>query len=160
MKVLLVLGALLLAVIVAVMIGNAVNDNTGARVGFAGERVATADPPSHAGAKEGTSCADEQQLRRIIREELAAQLTTNAASVIPQGTDSDSPAARSREADNSRQLASVSEQLDQYILAGSISPAEMAVLQIEMGKLDKTGQHEMLKKLMRAMNSGALAGNP
>ena len=33
-------------------------------------------------------------------------------------------------------------------------------LQIEIGKLDKNGQRDMLRKLMRALNSGALQGNP
>ena len=159
MKVLLVLGVLLLSVIVALIVGNAATGNGARESGSpVGNSVAAAPPLPVAGSRKEDTCPDEEQLRRIIREELAAQLTTNSASGSPQG--SEGPSGSSREGDSSRQLASVSQQLDQYILAGRVSESEMAALQIEMGKLDKSGQREMLKKLTRAINSGALAGDP
>ena len=161
MKVHLVLGALLLAVFAAVMIGRAATDRSNQEpVDIAGPSLerheAGAQPIADAGDRG--SCADEETLRRIIREELAARLATSPGPADPSG--SAAAPDPSHAADYSRQLAAVNEQLDRHIAVGSISDADMAALQMEIGKLDKNGQRDMLRKLMRALNSGALQGNP
>src|SRR5262245_36405368 len=161
MKVLLVLGGLLLAAAAAVMMGNAATDGDrqepAARAGQSLERPETGLQPS-AERDDTRACADEETLRRIIREELSAQLASGPGATSSQG--SSAVAARSYPADNARQLEAVSDQLDRHIAAGSISDSDMAALQMEIGKLDKNGQRDMLRKLMKALNSGALEGNP
>lgn len=161
MKVHLVLGALLLAAFAAVMIGRAATDRNNQEPGdLAGqslEKHAAGGQPIAAAGDRG-SCADEETLRRIIREELSARLAPSLGPADPAG--SAAAPDPSHAADNSPQLAAVNEQLDRHIAAGSISDADMAALQMEIGKLDKNGQRDMLRKLMRALNSGALQGNP
>jgi hypothetical protein len=161
MKVLLVLGGLLLAAVAAVMMGNAATEGDrrepAERVSQSLEGHETGVQPI-AARIDTESCADEQMLRRIIREELAAQFASSPASQGAQG--SNAVLEQSYAADRARQLAAVSAQLDQHIAAGSISDADMAALQMEIGKLDKKGQHDMLSKLMKALNSGALQGRP
>lgn len=121
--------------------------NDGAAAGAAQQRAGVGSPASQ-------RCLDEAELRRIVREELAAAShparppeTLSAASQLPG------------EADAARQLEHVNRQLDEYIRAGSISEPEMAALQGEIAKLDPAGQRETIGKIVRAMNSGALAGH-
>jgi hypothetical protein len=159
MKVPLVLGALLLAAFTGVMIGRAATDRNSAEpVDLAGRSLESPEAGDQPVADRGGSCADEETLRRIIREELSARLATSPGSADTSG--SAAAPDPSHSADNSRQLAAVSEQLDQHIAAGSISDADMAALQMEIGKLDKNGQRHVLSKLMKALNSGALQGRP
>jgi hypothetical protein len=158
MKVPLVLGALLLAAFAGVMIGRAATGrNSPEPVDVAGRSLESHEAGDPV-ADRGVSCADEETLRRIIREELSARLATSPGSADTSG--SAAAPYPSHPADNSRQLAAVSEQLDRHIAAGSISDADMAALQMEIGKLDKNGQRDMLSKLMKALNSGALQGRP
>jgi hypothetical protein len=113
-------------------------------------------PQAGVGSQAGQRCLDEAELRRVIREELAASAAGLAAS--PPAT-SGAVAQLSSAADAARQLDRVNQQLDEYIRAGSISEPEMAALQGEIAKLDPAGQQETLGKIVRAMNSGALAGH-
>jgi hypothetical protein len=108
------------------------------------------------GSTAGQACLNEVALRRIIREELATHPVAVAASQNPP--ESNAAAAPASPADSKRQYERVNQQVDNYIRAGAISQADMAALQGEIGLLDKAGQHEMLGKIVRAINSGALDG--
>ncbi len=99
---------------------------------------------------------DERELRRIVREELAAQL---GAIDWPQ------PPAEALAAvdpidpiERQQQLEWVGQEIDRYIGRGEISDLEMEALQMEMAKLDKEGQKRMLGRIVRAMNAGELKG--
>jgi hypothetical protein len=109
------------------------------------------------GSKNNHSCLDEIELRRIIREELAAHPTAIAAS---QTAEKSGVAVEPlREPDSKRQLETVNRQLDNFIGAGAISESEMEALQGDIATLDSAGRKEILGKLVRAMNSGSLKGH-
>jgi hypothetical protein len=114
-------------------------------------------PQAGAGSQAGQRCLDEAELRRIIREELAASAA--ASLLAPPPATSGAVAQLPSAADAAHQLDRVNQQLDEYIRAGSISEPEMAALQGEIARLDPAGQREALGKIVRAMNSGALAGH-
>ena len=101
------------------------------------------------------SCLNEATLRRIIREELAALPATTATL---QTAEEGNAAGSTHDPDGALQLELVNEQLDGYIRAGAISDTEMAALQGEIAKLDKATRHEVLGRLVRAINSGSLKG--
>jgi hypothetical protein len=161
MRALLVLGAMLLSSLVTLWVapllrGSAPSANASLPAQHAAStstEVASATPPAST-APAGQSCLSEAELRRIVREELAPLIAGLAGA---DGAKSQVAAARS-EADNKRQLDLVTQQLDRYIRDGVISDADMASLQIEIGKLDNAGRHEMLSKLVGAINSGTLHG--
>jgi hypothetical protein len=109
--------------------------------------VATSTPASQ-------PCADEAQLRRVVREELMAAA---AASVVAQGSPDgavDSPAPASSQ----DQIELVNRRVDEYIRAGVISDSEMTRLQRDIATLDPAARRAAMQKLVRAMNSGALDG--
>ena len=109
------------------------------------------------GSRASQGCVEEAELRRIVREELAASAAASLAARPP--ATSNTVARLPSPADAARQLDHVNRQLDEYIRAGSISEPEMAALQGEIAKLDPAGQQETIGKIVRAMNSGALAGH-
>jgi hypothetical protein len=107
-------------------------------------------------ATEVSRCLDEAQIRRVLREELAASTAAIvAASGAPAPGRADLPPAP---AASPAEVALVNSQLDRYIQAGVISNSEMARLQSEIGKLDPAARRAAMQKLVRAMNSGALDG--
>ena len=99
---------------------------------------------------------NEDRLRQIIREELGARLDGQprpnkqmAPVIAPSSTDY-------AEVEYQKEL--VSQQLEYYASVGSISDANMHMLQSDIAKLDEASRKEMLRKLMRALNSGRLEG--
>ena len=99
---------------------------------------------------------DEKLLRKIVREELSAQLEAYAAQQAAASAIEVPDPAVEAERRNQREL--VEQELEHYINQGTISDLEMQHLELEIAKLDKDGQREMLSRLVRAMNSGELNG--
>jgi len=107
-------------------------------------------------ATEASRCLDEAEIRRVIREELVA-----ATAAIVAASDAPAPGRAGLPpvpAASPAEVALVNSQLDRYIQAGVISNSEMARLQSEIGKLDPAARSAAMRKLVRAMNSGALDG--
>jgi len=97
---------------------------------------------------------DENQLRKIVREELAAQLSLLA---VPNRAEGEVPDPVLR--DLKRQERDLVEQeIAHYISMGQISDVEMQMLQADIARLDKSGREEMLRRLVRAINTGELDG--
>jgi len=119
--------------------------------------VAGAGPaPASPAATTTGRCLDETEMRRVIREELAAAA---AAGVPAQGTPASASAAVSPVPPSSAdQVEFVNRQVDEYIRAGVISESEMARLQSDIATLDPAARRAAMQKLVRAMNSGALDG--
>lgn len=94
---------------------------------------------------------DEERLRIIIREELALH---SARSAAPS-------AARPARDPNLDRLHRdyVDRQLDEYRRMRVISPAQMVDLQREIAQLDPQGRKLAMAKLVRALNSGEIAGS-
>lgn len=103
----------------------------------------------------GLMPASEALLRRIIREELAAQ-GVNDPETERSGNNAVAP---TDPADTRDRRDSVARQIDYYASLGEISDKEMLTLQAEIAKLDPSGRREMLGKLTRALNSGAIRGH-
>ena len=106
----------------------------------------------------GNELLAEHRLRQIIQEELRSHL----ADMELNGSQQEAQLPTGREVDGAVVAAQrdfVLEQLDYYSSVGSISSAEMAQLQMEIAKLDARGRTEMMSRLNRALNSGALKGN-
>lgn len=124
------------------------------------QRPSTSDPfipaPANDYSGQAYSSIDEDQLRRIIREELGAYsaVTANAEGHEPEASISD-PATL---AENQYQLDRVSEQIEYFASVGRISDADMQDLQIEIANLDAASRPLALRKLTQALNSGAIEG--
>jgi len=102
--------------------------------------------------------ADDERLRRIVREELAAQLATAAAGApAPDRAAAVPPAPRDAEKDR-LQRERVDRVIEHYRSVGAISEAQMAELQNDIAQLDATSRREMLRKLTRAMNAQEITG--
>lgn len=112
--------------------------------------------PADAYSSDSFSYANENQLRNIIREELAAQLESLSDS-IKRADVIAAPTSATRAYDPN-QREQVAQKVDYYSTVGSISSVEMQKLQWEIAKLDVAGRREMLGRLVQAINSGALEG--
>jgi len=99
---------------------------------------------------------DEDRLRQIIREELAAQPDGKFGPA--KQMDAVYASTSTDKVENQYQREQVAQQLNYYTSVGSISDADMQKLQMEMAKLNEAGRKEMLGKLTRALNSGELKG--
>jgi len=150
-----VLAAFALGVVVATVVANGRLQELFAEPGraqVAGSAPATTRP----GATEASRCLDETEMRRVIREELAAAAAANVdARGTPASVPADLPPAPVA---SPAQVALVTRQLDGYLQAGVISDSEMARLQSEIGKLDPAARRAAMQRLVRALNSGALDG--
>ena len=105
---------------------------------------------------------DEEQLRKIIREELASILQSSRESrplPEPEIASEAQESKRQDETDHQYQRELVQGQLDSYASQGSISEIEMADLQMEIAKLDKSGRKMMLREMTKMLNSGELKGH-
>ncbi len=98
----------------------------------------------------------EDRLRQIIREELGAQLDGQPRPNKQMDTVIASSSTDKAEIEYQREL--VSQQLEYYSSVGSISDTDMQKLQMDIAKLDEASRKEMLRELMRALNSGRLEG--
>ena len=99
---------------------------------------------------------NEDRLRQIIREELGTRLDGQpgpnkqmAPVIAPSSPD---------HAEIEYQKELVSQQLEYYASVGSISDTDMQNLQSDIAKLDEASRKEMLRVLVRALNSGRLEG--
>jgi hypothetical protein len=99
---------------------------------------------------------DDNQLRQIIREELAAQLGGKPGPDAE--TDAFMASNTSDPSEYQYQRELVAQQLEYHTSVGSISDTDMQKLQGDIAKLDAAGRTEMLGKLTRALNSGGLDG--
>lgn len=157
-----VLGTLLL--LTAALLGTVIATDVEDRwLGTAdGAALATTTPrgttfPAGIGAEGSDRCLSEAELRRIVREELAAFPAAITAARTPDspGGDARYPSAPP----GSKEFERIDQQVDEYIRAGAISDGEMAALHEELGRLDPAARRQLLGKIVRAMNSGALKGN-
>jgi len=128
------------------------------------DRAAGADPeptvittenasPSPA-STEVPHFADEQLLRRIVREELAAQLNL-PAQPDPHAAEPPDPVVQAEQQYRRERLE---QEIEHYISVGKISDIEMQMLEADIAKLDEEGQKEMLRRLVRAINAGEIEG--
>ena len=118
--------------------------------------VARSNDPIRAGSEK--QLITEHRLRQIIQEELQSHLGQRDLN----GSQEEAQLSAGRDADGAVAAAQrdfVLGKLDYYSSVGSISSAEMAQLQMEIVKLDESGRTEMMSRLNRALNSGALKGN-
>lgn len=92
----------------------------------------------------------ESQVRRVIREELAA--IDRPSPTVEQAEERQALTGYELE----RQFDLVMETLDYHIQEGRISEVDMANLQLEIAKLDKDRRHQAFSALVKAMNTGDL----
>ena len=112
---------------------------------------------SQSNSSDTSSYADEDRLRQIIREELAAQPDGRFGPA--KQVDAVFASSSTDNAENQYQRERVAQQLNYYMSVGSVSDADMQELQGEIAKLDEASRTEMLRKLTRALNSGQLEGH-
>lgn len=99
----------------------------------------------------------EADLRRVVREELAARLAT--ATMPDTKASASAPVADGREDREYRyQLAAATRELDLYRSVGVISESEMHDLQSSILELEEGDRSELMQQLVRALNSGAVKG--
>lgn len=107
-------------------------------------------------AQPGIATTDEDQLRRVVREELAAW---GASIAVDRSAATPTPYSSAASiADQRAQLALVSGQLEQYRGQGFMSPAEMGSFQEELARLEPSVRKQVLSRLVRAMNAGEIRG--
>ena len=99
---------------------------------------------------------NEDRLRQIIREELAAQSDRRFGPA--EQVDAVFASSSTDNAENQYQREQVVQQLNYYASVGSISDGDMQKLQGEIAKLDEASRTEMLRMITRALNSGQLDG--
>lgn len=102
-------------------------------------------------AKQAATQADPAQLRSIVREEIAAALLSFSPVAVADGDDQKSQ-------DYQNELKNLEDELDYYISRGAISDQEMSALQMQMARLDQSGRKQIMRKLVRSLNSGELSG--
>ncbi len=109
-------------------------------------------------ARKNTGGFDENQLRRIVREELRAQLDQFALKDV-HSSGGEQASDIISEAEYQYRLDASLQNLEYYIQQGAISDAEMAELQAGIATLDQEGRRQMLSLISKALSSGELKGN-
>lgn len=120
------------------------------------EAAAAAENPARFAptAARGGLTADD--VRQIIREEFAA---LSLPSTSPDGTTSTTTTpTRVRTADSVYLESMVQQDLQNYIIRGSINEAEMVDLQMKIARLPPEDRTEALIALTKALSSGDLEG--
>lgn len=120
------------------------------------EAAAAAESPARFAptAARGDLTADD--VRQIIREEFAA---LSLPSTSPDGTTSTTTTpTRVRTADSVYLESMVQQDLQNYIIRGSINEAEMVDLQMKIARLPPEDRTEALIALTKALSSGDLEG--
>ena len=103
------------------------------------------------------------QVRRIVSEEIdraAARLNLrdpHAPSATAYEAGDSEPRDDAREVDPEQALA-LTQEIERHISVGAISPKDMYRLQAKIGRLDPKTRRKVLRKLVKAMNEGALKG--
>ena len=103
-----------------------------------------------------TQPISEEQLRRIVSEDVSSQLKSFGASLTQAESNDESEPVSA--AEYQYRLEAAIQQLDYYMAAGQISESDMAGLQSEIAGLDDEGRRQMLGLLTQALNSGKLEG--
>jgi hypothetical protein len=152
MKTLMTLSALQTIGIVVLLIHILGNEREPASARSAKPVAVASSPSGSASSATDAPLANEDRLRMIIREELAAQRAAQANITTPPA-----PAARD-EASNRLLQERVARQIEAYHAAGAISDAQMQELQAQIAQLDDAGRKRMMSKLIRAMNAGDIKG--
>jgi len=104
---------------------------------------------------DSNSVVSEELLRRIVREELSAQL---GGQVAVTQADSSRQATLIDSADNQSRRDQVARLIEYHSSVGTVSAADMQSIQSEIAKLDPASRTEMLRALNAAINSGRLEG--
>jgi hypothetical protein len=105
--------------------------------------------------------ANIEQLRSVVREELAAALLPffREQSSRRFSTAPEREAGEERpDSDYEYEREMVRNEIDYDVSRGFISDMEMEDLQRQFAKLDQSGRKEMLRKLLKVLNSGDLKG--
>jgi len=136
-------------------------DREGERSSHALRGADTALSPVPARADDAMLLADEQRLRRVIREELArlqSRPDTAARDVRPAlAANAGNDSARADSANRYAREA-IAQQIETYRAIGSISDAQMLELQAAIAKLDEASRKQMMSRLVRTLNAGDLNG--
>jgi len=113
--------------------------------------------PIDAQSGQRYSYPSEDQLRNIIREEFEAYLVAGSGSInTGQVTMAAEP---DYTAENQYQLDGIAQKLDYFESVGRISEMEMLDIQMDIAKLHKSDRGQMLKRLVRTMNTGDVKGH-
>ncbi len=118
---------------------------------------ATITQPMLVPATDNSRVLDEQKLRKIVREELRAQLDGLAISAPRNSNETVLETVSA--AEYQYRLEEVSQNLEYYLQQGQISDTDMIRLQTEIAQLDAKGRKQMLSLLTQALNSGELDGH-
>ncbi len=101
----------------------------------------------------GPLLADEERLRRIVKEELTSLLAQQAPQTKPAA------AERARnEAEDRRRQELIAQHIEAYRAVGTITDEQMRELQAGIAELDEPSRKQMMSRLIRALNSGELEG--
>lgn len=168
MKILTVLGVLQIAAIAALFFKFNALESSMDSLSMATVPVANREPQTPAPSRavppsdSGLTPANIEQLRRVVREELASTLQSV---VFPEQSAQHTSTAPGQQASNQRTDSEydygreiVQNEIDYFVSRGRISEAEMTGLQMQIGKLDQAGRKEMLRELVKVLNSGDLEG--
>ncbi|GAA0853198.1 hypothetical protein [Aliiglaciecola litoralis] len=97
-------------------------------------------------------------LRGVIHEEITASLRENQTAKLATTPSAKPYAANPPPEVDQEYLSEVQSDFDYYLSDGQISDLNMAIFQSKIAKLDQQNRKEMLRKLVRALNSGELEG--
>jgi hypothetical protein len=115
----------------------------------------TAISPTDMRAQHGSAAllADEERLRKIVREELTPLLAQRIRQAKPAA------AERERnESEDRRRSELIAQQIETYRAVGSITDQQMQELQAGIAELDEASRKQMMSRLIRSLNSGELEG--
>ena len=122
------------------------------------EPVSTADiHPSPDNAMSGQVGSDDQQLRLIIREELAKALSQSELAVQNTRPDQEPPVYDEIEMQYRRELAL--EELEALKGQVEVSSGELERLMGDIARLNPEARTELMKTLNQAMNRGEIKGH-
>lgn len=164
MKFLTVLSVLQIAVITALLLKvYALDKNLTALMLAQSGAVDTGlvDLPVASSNTVANQAAEQAQLRTILREEIAAALLSFSPKAVSQQSSVVASAASGgdqKTEDYQNELEVLEAELDYYITRGAISDREMSALQMQMARLDQSGRKQIMRKLVRSLNSGELSG--
>ncbi len=96
-----------------------------------------------------------EDIRQIIREELAAAAPTEGGGAAPARSGSLNPGVVTGEA-ASIEAEALHRELDDFLRRGRMSEGEMAALQIKIGRLPPDERRRAMGKLIKAIDSGKL----
>jgi hypothetical protein len=135
-----------------------IEDAIAADAGAAGEMRA-APSPTRAASQATTIGAEE--IRAILREELAAHANSEGSRDRTFAANEAPPTGASLAASpppDPAVASAVRAEFQSHLSRGRISKTDMATLQLNMAKLPPAERTQLLRELTKAMNDGRLAG--